>query len=349
MSNIRQRGDKWQARVTVDGVTATKSFTRRTDALKWSQHQQVLMERGDYQKAGSLTTLSEAINRYIVEVLPTRRGASQEKYILAYWQAAALGSRPLASIKPADVAAERDKRLQEVSSGSVRRYLDSLSGVFSVAIRDWQIASINPVRAIRKPANGRPRERRLMHGELERVIAAASEAPDLPAIITLAVESAMRRSEILGLEWRHIDLSKRLAYLPLTKNGSSRTVPLTTTAVQVLTALPRRIDGKVFQKNGTSLSGAFQRAVQRARKSYEAERLASGASAKELEQDNYLCGLRLHDLRHERISTLVEGGFNLVEAAAVSGHLTMQCLKRYAHIRPEHLIEKLDRMAAGAA
>lgn len=349
MSNIRQRGDKWQARVTVGGVTATKSFTRRADALKWSQHQRVAMERGDYQKAGSLATLSEAIKRYILEVLPARRGAAQEMYILDYWRTSTLGGRPLASIKPADVAAERDKRLQEVSSGSVRRYLDSLSGVFSVAIRDWEIATTNPVRAIRKPANGRARERRLMPGELERVKEAASEAPDLPAIITLAVETAMRRSEILGLEWRNIDLSKRVAYLPLTKNGSSRTVPLTTTAVRVLTALPRRIDGKVFEKNGTSLSGAFQRAVKRARKTYEAERIAGGASARELEQDNYLCGLRLHDLRHERISTLVEGGFNLVEAAAVSGHLTMQCLKRYAHVRPEHLIEKLDRMAVGAA
>lgn len=349
MSNIRQRGDKWQARVTVDGLTATKSFTRRADALKWSQHQQVLMERQEYQKTVSLTTLSEAIKRYILEVLPTRRGALQEKYILAYWRTSTLGSRPLASIKPADVAAERDKLLQEVSSGSVRRYLDSLSGVFAVAIRDWEIATTNPVRAIRKPANGRARDRRLMPGELERVISAASEAPDLPAIITLAVETAMRRSEILGLEWRNIDLTKRLAYLPLTKNGLSRTVPLPTTAVQVLTALPRRIDGKVFQKNGTSLSGAFQRAVRRARKSYEAERLASGASATELEQDNYLRGLRLHDLRHERISALVEGGFNLVEAAAISGHLSMQCLKRYAHVRPQHLIEKLDRMAASAA
>lgn len=349
MSNIRQRGDKWQARVTVDGETATKSFTRRADAVKWCQHQQVAMERGEYQKAPQLVTLANAIERFEREILPTRRGANAEGYILKAWKTSPLASRPINSIKPADIAMARDKRLQEVSSGSVRRYLDTLSGVFTVAIRDWEIAQSNPVRAIKRPANGRPRERRLLVGELERIKAASGASPDLETIIVLATETAMRRSEILGLEWRHIDLGKRLAHIPLTKNGESRTVPLTTTAAKAVSALPRRIDGKVFQKNGTSLSDAFQRAVRRARKAYEAERIADGASAAQIEQDTYLCGLRLHDLRHERISALVEGGFNLIEVAAVSGHKTMQCLKRYAHVRTEHLIGKLDQLSAKVA
>lgn len=346
MSNIRQRGDRWQARVTVDGETATKSFTRRADALKWCQHQRVAMESAGYQKAPPVVTLAKAIERFEREVLPTRRGANAEGYILKAWKASPLASRPINSIKPADIAIARDKRLQEVSSGSVRRYLDTLSGVFTVAIRDWEIALSNPVRAIKKPANGRPRERRLLQGELERIKAAAVASPDLVTIITLATESAMRRSEILGLEWRHIDLAKRLAHIPLTKNGESRTVPLTTTAVKALSAIPRRLDGKVFKKNGTSLSDAFQRAVRRARKTYEVERIAAGATAAQIEQDNYLCAIRLHDLRHERISALVEGGFNLIEVAAMSGHKTMQCLKRYAHVRPAHLLEKLDQMSA---
>lgn len=346
MSNIRQRGDKWQARVTVSGETVTKTFSQRADAEKWARHQQVSMERGEYLPSVAATvTLAEVIERYEREVLPSKRGRGAERYVLAAWRKSVLGKRTLASIKPSDIAQARDRRLKEVSPSSVRRYLDILSGIFAAAIRDWELVSENPVKAIRKPANAKARTRRLLPGELDRIIA-ATESPDLPAIVTLAVESAMRRSEILGLEWRHIDLRKRFAHLPLTKNGEARTVPLSVKAVETLAALPRRIDGKVFCKNGTSLSGAFQRAVRRARVAYEKERVAQGATEAEVAQDLYLLDLRLHDLRHECVSRLVEGGFNLIEAAAVSGHRTMSCLKRYSHIRAEHLIEKLDALPA---
>jgi site-specific recombinase XerD len=56
--------------------------------------------------------------------------------------------------------------------------------------------------------------------------------------------------------------------------------------------------------------------------------------------------VRLHDCRHERVSTLVEAGFGLMEVAAISGHKTLQCLKRYTHVRTEHLISKLDAIRA---
>lgn len=347
MSNIRQRGDKWQVRVTVAGETVTKTFSRKADAEKWSRHQQVLMERGEHQKSPSSTlTLAQAVERYEREVLPGKRGKAQEKYLLAYWRKSQLGAVPLARVKAADIAQQRDNLLQRLSTGSVRRYLDTLGSVFTVACREWQIVNESPLSSIRKPPNGRARERRLAHGELERVIAAGSESPDLGVIVMLAVESGMRRAEMLGLEWRYVDLARRLVHLPLTKNGESRTVPLSTKAADLLAKLPRRIDGKVFAKNGTSLSSAFTRAVSRARKIYERERLTAGASASEVEQDPYLVNLRLHDCRHEAISRLVEGGFNLIEAAAISGHRTLACLKRYSHVRPAHLIAKLDAIGA---
>ena len=348
MSSIRERAGKWQARVTVGKETVVKTFVREVDAERWARHQQVLMERGEYQKVAPRVTLVEAIERFEREVVPTLKGAKQERYILRCWKESTLAKRDITSIKPADIALARDRRLEDVSTGSVRRYLDSLSAVFAIAIRDWEIATVNPVRAIRKPPSGRPRDRRFAPGEMERIIAAGAESPDLPTLITLAVESGMRRAEMLGLEWRHIDLNKRIAFLPVTKNGESRTVPLSRRAVEVLAPLPRRIDGKVFAKNGTSLSGAFQRAVKRARETYEREQTALGVSAFDIGQDGFLVGLRLHDCRHTCISSMVEGGFNLIEAAAVSGHKTLACLKRYAHVTPAHLITKLDKLSMAA-
>ncbi|TCG00425.1 hypothetical protein BZM26_12770 [Paraburkholderia strydomiana] len=106
----------------------------------------------------------------------------------------------------------------------------------------------NPISGIRKPPNSKARERRVSRLEFDHVFHAARFAPDLQTIIQLAVETGMRRSEILDLEWRFIDISKRVAWLPVTKNGDTRTVPLSLKATQTIDALPRRTDGKLFKK-----------------------------------------------------------------------------------------------------
>ena len=81
----------------------------------------------------------------------------------------------------------------------------------------------------------------------------------------LALETAMRQSELVGLRWEHIDLNRRTAHLPDTKNGESRTVPLSTVAVEVLRALPRSLNGDVFPGlTGEAVKRSYIRAVRRA-------------------------------------------------------------------------------------
>ncbi|MGE5468535.1 MAG: tyrosine-type recombinase/integrase [Ignavibacteria bacterium] len=343
--NVRVHGKKFQGRVTVNGVSVTKSFTLKSDAEKWCRHQKVAMEKGDYKRSPSSITLTDAISKYEREVLPLKRARVSVAYLLAYWKQSGLRDRLLTDLTPLQVATERDRLATGGrATATVRRYLDALSSVLTSCVRDWHLIEENPALKIRKPENGRPRDRRIAPGELDAILEAAAYAPDLKTIIMLAIESGMRRSEILGLAWSRIDLGARVIFLPLTKNGESRTVPLTCRARDELASLPRREDGAVFSKNPTSLSGAFQRAVQRARKKYETEQKAAGTSERQLQDDPWLRGIRFHDLRHERISSLVEGGFNLIEVAMVSGHKTMQCLKRYSHLQAGHLIAKLDRL-----
>ncbi|MBY4721438.1 tyrosine-type recombinase/integrase [Ralstonia mannitolilytica] len=348
--SIRLRGSRFQVRVTVNGRTAAQSFDTLAEAQRWETLQKILLEHGVAERSKTVApptkiTLADAIDRYSIEVLPGKRGHRSEQYLLRYWRNSPLGGRQVNEIGRQDLVTARDE-LQEstLKPASVRRYLDCLSAVLTACSRDWLLVNTNPMRDIRKPSNSKPRERRVSRHELSRILHAARFSPDLPAIITLAIETAMRRSEILSLEWQHVDLEKRVLWLPLTKNGDSRTVPLSVEATKTLAARPRQTEGKVFSKNGTSLSGAFQRAVGRARKTYEQERRADGVLSSELELDPFLRNLRFHDLRHERISSLVEGGFNLIEVAAMSGHRTMQCLKRYSHLQTTLLIEKLDRM-----
>ncbi|VVE71673.1 integrase [Pandoraea captiosa] len=349
--SIRRHGKKFQVRVTAKGHTVTQSFDTEVEAQRWEAQQKVLFACGVVEQRLRATislklTLADAIDRYTAEILPIKRGRDSEQYLLKYWKIAALAKRRVDTITRQDLVAERDKLLRSsLAPASARRYLDCLSAVLTACCRDWMLLETNPMSQIRKPSNSKPRERRVAPKELGYLLHAARFSPDLQAMIRIALETGMRRSEILSLEWRFVDLEKRVVWLPLTKNGDTRTVPLSREATRTIAALPLRVDGKLFSKNGTSLSAAFQRAVKRARQTYELDKNNAGSALDDLARDPFLQDLRFHDLRHERISSLVEGGFNLIEVAAISGHRTMQCLKRYSHLQTSMLIDKLDGMS----
>jgi integrase len=129
--------------------------------------------------------------------------------------------------------------------------------------------------------------------------------------VALAIETGMRRGELLGLLWDNVDLERRTAFLPVTKNGESRGVPLSNRAVEVLRALPPSTNGRVFgELTREALKQSFNRAARR----------------------TGITGLRVHDLRHEATSRLFEKGLNVMEVAFVTGHKTLQMLKRYTHL-----------------
>jgi integrase len=123
----------------------------------------------------------------------------------------------------------------------------------------------------------------------------------------------------LSLRWDNIDYSKRTAYLQLTKNGDSRTVPLSIRAIQTLQALPISIDGRVLPINFAALENNFKRARERVN----------------------LKDLRIHDLRHTAVTRLAEKLPNLIELSAVSGHRSLAMLKRYYHPKAEDIARKL--------
>jgi integrase len=139
-------------------------------------------------------------------------------------------------------------------------------------------------------------------------------------MIILAIETGMRRGEILSLRWEHIDLDRRVAHLPMTKNGGSRDVPLSTRAAAMLVKLGASDRGPVFDVTAHAFEQAWRRLRHRAG----------------------LHDLRFHDMRHEAISRLFEKGFNAVEVAAVSGHADVHTLVRYTHLRAVDLVALLD-------
>jgi integrase len=149
-----------------------------------------------------------------------------------------------------------------------------------------------------------------------------SGAPLLRHIVVFAIETGMRLGELLALRWDDIDLNGKVATLHDTKNGESRRVPLSQRAGVALASIPRHIsDTRVFWR--WSRRDSFENAWRR----------AAGKAG--------LGNLRFHDLRHEATSRFFERGLNMMEVSAITGHKTLQMLKRYTHLRAEDLAARL--------
>ncbi|MHB1565128.1 MAG: site-specific integrase [Acidiferrobacter sp.] len=206
---------------------------------------------------------------------------------------------------------------------TIRLDLALLSHLFNVARTAWGMESLaNPVELVKgqRPKLPGGRDRRLGGDELPRLQAAAlTYGGEIGLLTTWAIETAMRRGEIAAMRWEHLDRKARVLLIPETKNGTPRRVPLSVAALAVLDGLPRRIDGRVWGMRPDSISQAFERVCK-----------AAG-----------ITGLTFHDLRHEATSRLFEKGLGLMEVASITGHKTVQMLKRYTHLRAEDLVGRL--------
>lgn len=350
MATIRKRGDKWQARIQIKGFDPiAKSFSSRTDAEAWGKINEAEMIRGTYIKRtdAERTTLHEALERYEQEVTPHKRGKETEAQRIKAWKANKLANRSLAALRSTDFAQWRDSRLKSVKPGTVRRELGLISNLFNIARKEWGLEGLaNPIEAIRLPAENNARSRIFFDGEEALLLAAlapnAREANGqfgegcgnewLLPLVQFALETAMRRGELLALRWENVRLSEQVAHLPMTKNGNSRTVPLSSKAVAILKALPRPLRGPVFPVSANAVKLGFARAVSRARRQY----VEQGGTDERVMDD-----LHFHDLRHIAVTRLAERLPNIVELASVSGHSDVRMLRRYYHPKAEDLAKKL--------
>lgn len=331
MSSIRKRGDKWQARVhRKEHKPVVKSFNNKADALKWARNVESQLDLGTLAPKQSMPRLMPMLERYVEEVTPTKKGAPQERYRAAQFKKTKLAAMYLDKITGEVVAQYRDQRLTEVLNNTVRLELAFLSVVFEQCRKEWGLALSNPVKQIRMPKPGKPRQRRLEAGEEDALLAAckASGAHYLHSFVVLAIETGMRFGEIAGLQWDNVSVGNRTIFLPDTKNGHPRNVPLSSRSLSAINALPRSISGKVFWVKAGSIRSAFLIALDKAK--------AINAGNPML-----MAGLRFHDLRHEAVTRLFEKGLNPIEVGMVSGHRTLSMLQRYTHLRVATVLEKL--------
>ena len=325
---IDQDGNRigWQAKIRKKGFPSqTKVFRTKADAQAWAASVEGEMVRGLWRDRSEAegTTLKECIERYLSEVTPHKKNGHPEELKLQQWLRRPIACRFMSAIRGRDVAEViKDMEGEGKAGNTIRLHLAVLSHLFKVAKTEWGMEAIsNPVESVRKPRLPQGRERRLVGNEEERLLDACrvDENPDIIYIVQFAIETAMRRAEICGLRWENVNLPGRVALLPDTKNGTVRRVPLSSIAVSVLTALPRRLDGLVWDAKPDTVTRSFERACRRAA----------------------ITGLTFHDLRHEATSRMFEKGLNPMQVAAITGHKTLQMLKRYTHLRAEDLAKML--------
>jgi integrase len=349
MASIRRRGERWHVQIRrKDHSPICKAFAQRKDADAWARETESKLDRGeDIAAPAAPVTVAELITKYAATVSPTKRGGEIETIRLQAMAKHSVGKVMASKLTAASLAAWRDERLRGVAPATVLRELGLLRRVMVTANHEWGVrVPLTAFEFVKKPKQPAGRVRRLP-GEAAAALLTACQAahnPYLAPAVLIALETGMRRGEIVGLTWSDIDLDSGLIQVREAKNGHSRLIPLTAAARTELIRLRGLAGERPFDCTGSALHQAFEHARERARKALQGD----GAAAEDLSLRRSLDaleGLRFHDLRHEAISRFFEKGLTMVEAAEVSGHRTLAMLKRYAHADVQRIADKLAAAA----
>lgn len=318
MASIRRRGSRWRAELYRDGTRESDTFDTKAQAIQWA-----------HKREAELTgvrlpdkSVKDALRKYAEEVAPKHKGEKWEVLRCGLLERDALAAVRLPALRPGDIAAWRDRRLEVVSGASVRREMNLLQSVFKKCRTEWHWLTIDPFVDIDRPPQPASRKRRISQDEINRMALALGYTGGPPETISdrialaflFAIETAMRSGEILGLQWADVgDLSVRL---PETKNGDQRHVPLSKRARDILALLPRT--DPVFGLDSAQRDALFRKARNRAQ----------------------IPNLHFHDTRAEAIWRLSKK-LDVMELARVIGHRDLKSLLIYYDASADELAAKL--------
>ena len=313
MASIRKRNNKWQVQIRRKNFPLlTQTFQSKQLAIRWARKEEAKFDDGFYEINNKNYSFCDLINRYIDIVLPKKKVCFNETIILKAFMREDFVNKTISQISSEDFAQYRDKRLQKVKPATLLREFCIVQHLFTVANKEWGYNIPNPIKSIQKPKLNNRRERRLTNEEFTFLVKGNYHQQTLRHIIELALETAMRRGEILNIKPEHIKGQTLL--ISVTKNGNPRTIPLTKRALYILdnTELP-------FPMSANAVRLAWDR----------------------LKKKGNITNLHFHDLRHEAISRFFEKGLSIPEVALISGHKDVRMLFRYTHLKAEDILRKL--------
>lgn len=332
LASIRKRKGSYQVQVRRKGFPdISRTFHRLQDAKEWARNIEVQADRNELpenRKSLEQISLGQLVVRYRDEVVVRKKGREIEEIILNAFLRDPICKTKLSDLATSHFATYRDKRLTEITAKSLKRQLSPLQNMFEIAQEEWGIPiKENPLTKLKLKVTDNKRERRLRDGELERLLEAGkrTENPYVIPVVLFALETGLRRGEILSLGWDQVDLKRSSVTILESKNGHSRTIPLTPKALELLHSCiqigKRQIESNlVFPVSANALRMSWGRLCKRAG----------------------IRDLHFHDLRHEAISRFFEMGLTVPEVASISGHKDLRMLLRYAHSNNQSIRDKLN-------
>jgi len=313
MATIRKRNNKYQVQVRIRGKGTSATFKTLDLARRWARYKEIEFEKNI--KIGIKyhpKTLCEILDKYKKTVVPFKKSASSETFLINAFMRNKWVVSPLNMLSAAQIAEYRDNRLLSVKPSTISREFGIVKHALQVAKVEWDWeVPIDLFAGIRLPQIHQRAVRRINDHDLKTLLEEASKHSNmyLKPIILIAINTAMRRGEILSLKWSDIDLKRNLINIDNTKSGYARSIKINNDIKRILENLEVKND-RVFPISVNSLRLCYQR-------------LCNKINIK----------IRFHDFRHEAISRLFEQNLTIPHIASISGHRTMSQLFRYAHFK----------------
>ncbi len=324
MATIRKRGNKYQAIVRMKKINRSKVFHTRSEATRWANQLEDDITSGNSITLGK--TVQDAFDKYEREVSPKHKGRKWESIRFKKLKREKWTYNQIIDVNGQMLQYWIDT--SPLQAGSIIRDISLVRSVFEKARKNWKWIPRNPFSDVDAPKKPVPRDRRIHNNEVKLVLAALDYKPDTTyrgcawecaVAFQFAIETAMRRGEIWSMQWHNVDVERRFVYLPDTKNGLPRSVPLSTKAIDLLKLIGLSESGSVFKTNIASAETIFRSKIKKAG----------------------IEDLRFHDTRHEAITRLTKK-LDVFELSRAVGHKDLNSLLIYYNATPEEIAKRLD-------
>ncbi len=332
MAALRKVGDRWRAEVRKRGVYASESFRTKAEATKWALEQESAIEDGRVGKVPR-KTLADAFDRYKRDVTPNKRGWRPEGLRIDKFKATIpFVNKALTEITSDDWATWRDAvargsaERKALAPGSIRRDFNIIRAMYALALDEWGWLKTNPLKKVKNPDAPEGKDRVISPGEVAELCAAfgyfggkpTTQCQRVAAGMLFALETGMRAGEVFNLKLSDVSEERRTAFLPITKNGKSRKVPLSRRALELVTLSAS--EAKVFDVTPDTASSLFRKY-----------------------RPKHLKDVSFHSTRHTAATRLgASGKLTPFELCAMFGWMDMKMAMRYFHATATDMAAKLD-------
>ena len=328
MASIMKRGLKWRAQVRTDGINTSRSFDTKSEAEAWAFSMENNRVHHFDHTPGAFR---EVLVEYLKKVTSKKPSAPNETIIINKLLQAAWVDIPLTRLSALHLTEYRDQRLEEVKPSTLKRQFDILHHAVGIAVSEWNWdVPVDLIRRIKVKVPPPTALRRVTQDELQQFFDACrfyTRNMMIAPVVRFALETALRKQELVDLQWEWVDFERGIIHANKTKTGYVRRIPMSPVARELLELLAQRATvttsgkpaGSVFGMSAQAITLSFTRIKKRAGTEF-----------------------RFHDLRHEAISRFFEMEMSPIEVASISGHRTLKQLMRYSHADTERLVAKMQ-------